>query len=563
MSFLGNLRIRTKLALLLALFALGLGATLAINAHRTWNNMYADRVEKLKAAVDMAISYAEALEKKVQGGVLTRDQAMDDLHNVVHTMRFDQGMGFITVLRIDGLVLSHGARPDREGKPAPAKDAEGRPLKSLIAEVLKAGDTGTIWFNGTRPGQKEMQPKVSYIARFAPLDAVFMTGAFIDDLDEDFGRQTTEIVLMGMVVFAVVLLVAWLINRDITGPLGRLGSVMEGVADGQVDMQIPDADRKDEVGRMARALAVFKDNAREVAQLKAEGEEAAAHVEEEKREARNQLADAFKATVGGIVDTLTDASRKMERAVKAMTTLAHRTNEQAIVVASASDEASTNVQSMASAAEELSASVSAIRSQVASSAEIAGKAVAESQHTNEMVGEMAAAAEKIGRVVELINDIASQTSLLALNATIEAARAGEAGKGFAVVANEVKTLSHQTAKATEEISSQISSMQTVTDGAVGAIRSIGSTIEELEGIASSISAAVEEQGVATQGIAQNAQQAADGSSEVSRNIAGVTTTVEDTNQALNDVLAVAADLSRQVEILHQEVDDFLSRVRHS
>jgi methyl-accepting chemotaxis protein len=563
MSLLGNLRIRTKLALLLALFALGLSATLAINAHRTWNNMYTDRVEKLKAAVDMATSYAAALEKKVQGGVLTRDQAADDLHDVVHTMRFDQGKGFITVLRTDGLVLSHGARPDREGQLAPAKDAEGRPLKDLIADVLRTGDAGTIWFNGTQPGQKEMQPKVSYIARFAPLDAVFMTGAFVDDLDEDFGIQTTEIVLMGMAVFAVVLLVAWLINRDITGPLGRLSWVMEGVADGHWDMQIPDADRKDEVGRMARALSVFKDNAREVAQLKAEGEEAAAHVEEEKREARHQLADSFKTTVGGIVDTLTDASRKMETAVKAMTSLAHRTNDQAIAVASASDEASTNVQSMASAAEELSASVNAIRSQVASSAEIAGKAVVESQQTNEMVGEMAAAAEKIGRVVELINDIAAQTSLLALNATIEAARAGEAGKGFAVVANEVKTLSHQTAKATEEIASQILSMQTVTDDAVGAIRSIGSTIGELEGIASSITVAVEEQGAATQGIAQNAQQAADGSSEVSRNIAGVTTTVEDTNQAANLVLEVAADLSRQVEILHHEVDDFLSRVRHS
>ncbi|MCF8479408.1 MAG: methyl-accepting chemotaxis protein [Rhodospirillum sp.] len=561
MSLLGHLRIRTKLALLLALFALGMSATLAINANRTWNNMYTDRVEKLKAVVGMATSYAKDLETRVQKGDLTRDQAFERLHDIVHTMRFDGGKGFITVLRTDGLVLSHGARPDREGAFAPAKNAEGRPIKDLMGDVLKTGDSGTIWFDGTKPGEAEMQPKVSYIERFAPLDAVFLTGAFIDDLDQDFDVQTTEIILVGLAIFAVVLVVAWMINRDITGPLGRLSGIMEALAGGNLDIRISDAGRRDEVGQMAKTLSVFKDNAREVARLKEEGEAAAARAERDKRAARNQLADAFRTTVGGIVETLTAATRKMEEAVKAMTTLAHRTNDQAIAVASASDEASVNVQSMASAAEELSASINAIRGQVASSSEMAVKAVGESKRTNEMVEEMASAAQKIEAVVELITDIASQTSLLALNATIEAARAGEAGKGFAVVANEVKTLSNQTAKATEEIAGQISAMQGVTEGAVGAIRAIGDTIGAFEGIASTISHAVEEQGSATQGIALNAQRAADGTTEVSRNIAGVSHTVEETNRAADDVLEVTAALAKQVETLRREVEHFLSQVR--
>jgi methyl-accepting chemotaxis protein len=251
----------------------------------------------------------------------------------------------------------------------------------------------------------------------------------------------------------------------------------------------------------------------------------------------------------------------MQHSAEAMSGTAEETTRQATAVAAASEEASTNVQTVASATEELSTSVQEISRQVGQSTSIAGKAVDEANRTDHTVSGLAEGAQKIGEVVELIRSIASQTNLLALNATIEAARAGDAGKGFAVVASEVKNLANQTAKATEDITEQIASIQAATSEAVTAIKGIGATINEINTISGSISAAVQQQGAATQEIARNVQQAAAGTQEVSSNISGVTEAARSTGKVAQDVLGAAKALTDQSENFRRRVDGFLEKIR--
>ena len=273
------------------------------------------------------------------------------------------------------------------------------------------------------------------------------------------------------------------------------------------------------------------------------------------------IADDFEQNMKQVVDTVASASTELEGTAQGMQSTAHATSQQATTVAAAAEEASANVQTVASAAEELSSSISEISRQVSQSTEIASAAVDEVDNANDKVQGLAEAAQKIGEVVALITDIADQTNLLALNATIEAARAGEAGKGFAVVASEVKNLANATAKATEEISSQIGGIQSATEGAVGAIGSIGTTIGQMSEIAAAIAAAVEEQGAATQEIARNVEQAAAGTSEVTQNIAQVTQAANETGHSAGEVLSASGDLSKQAEALGVGMAEFVVELR--
>lgn len=273
------------------------------------------------------------------------------------------------------------------------------------------------------------------------------------------------------------------------------------------------------------------------------------------------VADDFEIKMKGSMETVASAATELQATAQGMEGAASETSKGAEVVSRASQDASNNVQTVASAAEELSASISEISRQVSQSNEVASAAVAEVEDTNVKVQGLSEAANKIGEVVSLISDIAEQTNLLALNATIESARAGEAGKGFAVVASEVKNLANQTAKATEEISDQIGSIQAATKEAVVAIESIGGTINKMSEISSTISVAVEEQGAATQEIARNVEQAASGTNEVSSNITEVTQAAGQTGESAKDVLSAAGELSKQSEVLSAEMDTFLVEIR--
>jgi methyl-accepting chemotaxis protein len=352
----------------------------------------------------------------------------------------------------------------------------------------------------------------------------------------------------------------WIALYQISKPLARMTQEMTKLAGGELDIRIEGADRADEIGGLARSLQVFRENAITARRLEEEQRE-----EQTGKAARQQAVERhiaeFDAQVREALDTLTAASTEMHATAESMAATAEETSRQAHAVASSSDEASANVQTVASATEELHSSISEIARQVTQSVEIANTAVVEAEHTNETVQGLAHTAQKIGEVVTLIQSIASQTNLLALNATIEAARAGEAGKGFAVVASEVKALANQTARATEDISAQITAIQGETGHAVDAIKDIGGTIRRMNEIAAAIAAAVEEQGAATRDISNNIQQVARGTAEVSSNIAGVNEAAGETGLAATQVLTAADDLGRQSDKLRTDVNGFFAKIR--
>ena len=376
--------------------------------------------------------------------------------------------------------------------------------------------------------------------------------------------QSSSVLAIVVAAIAAVALgggIALFMGRHIGSPLRRMTETMQALSNDDLEVEIPGVGRSDEVGSMAEAVEVFKQQAQDVRTHRAEEERRAERAAAEKRESMIKMADEFEQAIGSAVQSVRDSAKDIGASATQMSGLAQDTQEQSGSAAQATDRANGAVQSMAAAAEELAASIADVNRQVSKSTEIAGNAVQTAQQTSQTVGELSKASDSISSVLSVISEIAEQTNLLALNATIEAARAGEAGKGFAVVAGEVKSLASQTGKATEEIASHVEAMQRVSKSAIEAIQSISKTVSDVNEIATTIAAAVEEQDAATREIARSAQAASGDAEGVSHNVETVKRAANDTGAAASQISSAIGELGAKTEEMAKEMNSFLSRVR--
>lgn len=379
-------------------------------------------------------------------------------------------------------------------------------------------------------------------------------------LTHRFERNMMVTAIVGIVILVIGAVIAIFLSRSLSNAIASMTVAMRGLADNDLEVEIPGRERTDELGEMAAAVQVFKDNMIEGRDLRA------AQSEDQKAKAqRQQVVDEaiqrFEQSATESISKVTRSSEEMQRSAQSLTAIAEETTNKSTTVASSSEEATSNVQTVASAAEELSASIGEISRQVNESASMSREAVEQADATGNQVNSLVQAAQKIGEVVSLIQDIAEQTNLLALNATIEAARAGDAGRGFAVVASEVKGLAEQTGRATDQIAGLITDIQSSTEASVTSIEAISEKIKAMDSIASAIASSVEEQGTATQEIASNVQQAAMGTQNVSSNIAGVNEATQQTGAAASQVLSGSTALSEEANGLRKNIDTFLETIR--
>jgi methyl-accepting chemotaxis protein len=564
MSWLNNFKIIYKIGLIVAMLAMVMigVVSFAVAKMRAMDDANTEMVTVVDKNTALAVRAGRRAEAYVSAAFQLASETTD-AGNVKYLALTVEGRKQYESIMAESL------------KNMPKKAALFEPVLATFAKAFAACGPGIAYAATTNTPEENLKAAQRLKAECVPaMEAALRDQTkLVDTLLADATKASDEMTVQADSSIHTVMLTAalgilfslaaalWIGIKGLSRPIGDLKIVMEAFARNELKADVPGVKRRDEVGEMARTVEVFKTNGLEVERMKADQLATEHRTAAQRKADMIKLANDFEGAVGEIIETVSSASTELEASARTLTSTAERSQQLTTMVAAASEEASTNVQSVASATEEMASSVNEISRQVQTSASIANEAVAQARKTNDRVGELAKAAARIGDVVELINTIAGQTNLLALNATIEAARAGEAGRGFAVVASEVKALAEQTAKATGEISQQITGIQNATQESVGAIKEIGDTIGRMSEIASTIASAVEEQGAATQEISRNVQQAAQGTTQVSANITDVQRGASETGSASSQVLSAAQSLSRDSNRLKTEVGKFLNTVR--
>ncbi len=559
MIFLKRLPISFRLMLFVPLLLVALAVSLWIGLDTLKNSLMADRQEMTKELVETARGVVQSWYEREKSGALTREQAQMGAREELRPFRFGDDNYFF-IQTYSGVPFLNPNKPELEGKNRwDATDPDGVHHIQLQIEAARAGG-GWTHYRFPRADGPQPFPKLSYTIGFEPWQWALGTGIYIDDVDAVYWRTALTFFAFGGVIILIAGMLAIGIARSISRPISVITERMGELADGNLDVEVPFLGESHEVGRLARALHVFKLSRRKAEDLTAaqQSEQAAKLRRQERLE---RLIGDFHHRTGRVIEAVARAAEHVQSHARSLAQMASHSRANVVVVSHAASETTNTVQAVAGAAEELSAGVGDVNRRVVKSTDIVRRAVDETDRTNSTMRGLVEAAKRIGTIVQVIQDIASQTNLLALNATIEAARAGEAGKGFAVVASEVKSLANQTTKATEEIETQVGAIQAETERAVEAISNIGRTVDEMSEVSTAIATAMEEQGATTQEIARNIGQVADGTKEVSANIAGVSSAAENTSEAAGELQKASDELRNQAATLEQEMKGFLGEMR--
>jgi len=514
------------------------------------------RVAVLQSVVESASGIAASYEKQEREGVLTREAAQRAATTAIGAIRYP-GDGYVSINDLQPRMVMHPIKPELNGQDLTEyKDPDGKQLFVAFADMVRLHGQGLVGYLWPRPGDTAPVPKLAFVKGFAPWGWVIVTGVYTDDLATARWRLGWTLAGLGGAVGLVVGVVIFLLGGSVAGPTRKLALITERLAEGDMALTVPGLDRRDELGALARALDVLKANEGERRRLACVATDEAA-AKDRRQAAMDRLTQDFGAVISGVLTRLTQAAAKMSDTARELSDGTSRTRDSAALTAEGSISSSRDLATVASATVELSASVDEIARQVAHATGATRDAVGRAEESNATFQRLSTMAERIGSVGGVISSIAAQTNLLALNATIEAARAGEAGKGFAVVANEVKELASQTARATAEISENVTAIRGATEHTATAIREVGAAIERVDAVSAAIAAAIEEQGATTRDIAASVQAVADTSERTAGAMADVAAIVDATGALSQSVLTASDDIGQVADTLRQEVDQFL------